>query len=119
MNELQEFISDCKKINPKITQNYHLVDGRNQEVYHPEIFGSEFFKDDLEKIINNFPIVTEYDATARNRLIGISKLINSSIPNITRLQKLKDTLDQLDHRRGTNWRLLFPAIDRFFQENKL
>jgi hypothetical protein len=47
--EVQKIISEYKqKINPKIVQGYHLVDSGYEEIYHPEIFGSEFFKEKLE-----------------------------------------------------------------------
>lgn len=119
MNEMQEKIIEYKKINPKIRIDYHVVDGINAEIYHPIIFGDSFFKKSLEKLIDNFPIMVNGDEESKSRLEGIVKLISKGEVDKTRLKKLKLTLDQLDFRRKTNWRMLFPEIDNFFKEHEI
>lgn len=119
INEMQNKIIEYKKINPKIRIDYHLVDGINKETYHPEIFGSTFFKEKIDTLIKNFPIVISGDSESRDRLSGIAKLIAKGEVDNIRLKKLKLTLDQFDLRRKTNWRNLFPEIDQFFNENNI
>lgn len=119
MNEMQQKISEYKTINPKIRIDYHMVDGIAEEVFHPEIFGHHFFKEELTQLVTDFPIAVNGDEDSKNRLQGIATLIsNGKVDNI-RLKKLKLTLDQLDFRRKTNWRSLFPKIDNFFKENNI
>jgi organic radical activating enzyme len=115
--ELQDKISEYKKINPNITQAYHIVDGANEIVYRPEIFGGEFYSEYLDELVSTYPIVREWDNNAKQRLEGLAKLIKSSTRDVERLKMLKTTLDQLDFRRKTNWRELFPKIDEYFNSN--
>ena len=114
---LQNKINEYKKINPKILQEYYLVDSGFEKVYHPEIFGGEFFKDELHQLLDEFPIEKDWDHSCRQRLEGIVQLIDSSAPDQVRLSMLKQTLNQIDHRRGTNWKSLWPEIDQYFTNN--
>jgi len=116
-SELQQRIAEYKKDYPKILQEYYLVDSGYEKIYHPEIFGKDFFKQELEHLLNTFPVVTEWDNNSRQRLEGIVKLISNSTADISRLQLLKQTLTQLDYRRGTNWKLLWPEIDQYFDQH--
>lgn len=115
--DLQNMISEYKKDNPKITQTYYFVDGQNEKVFHPEIFGKHFFKTQLDELLRTMPITTEWDNQSRDRLDGICKLMDNAIPDPARLKMLKDTLDQIDYRRNTNWRALWPEIEEYFIEN--
>jgi len=117
--ELQNRIAEYKKQNPKITQAYLAVDSGYEEIYHPSIFGSTFFKSKLDELLEKYPITTEWDLKTRNRLEGICSMINAQKPDWPRLGKLRDTLDIIDQRRGTDWKMLFPHINQYFIENKI
>jgi organic radical activating enzyme len=117
--ELQNRIADYKKQNPKITQAYHVVDSGYEEVYHPSIFGGTFFKSKLDELLNNYPLTTEWDTEARQRLEGICSMIATHSPDRLRLNKLKETLNMIDQRRNTDWKMLFPNINQYFMENKI
>jgi pyruvate-formate lyase-activating enzyme len=117
--ELQQRIAEYKKQNPKITQAYHLVDSGPDEIYHPSMFGSQFFKHKLDTLLAQYPVSTEWDIEARSRLEGICKLMDAARQDTARLTKLRDTLDMIDHRRNTNWRELFPEIDQYFIEHRI
>jgi hypothetical protein len=117
-NDLQKLLGDYKKQNPRITQNYHLPDA-HKEIYHPEIFGGEFWMSSLDDIEKGFTLATEFDQQCLQRLIGIKKSILAGKPDHRRLNLLKQTLDQLDLRRGTNWKSLFPAIDQYFSTHEI
>lgn len=117
VRQMQSAIKDYKIINPKILQSYHVVDSGYQEIYHPDMFGSDFFKHELEQLLAEFPVSTEWDHEARLRLEGICKLISAAEPDSLRLTKLHATLDMIDQRRGTNWKELFPDISLYFNNN--
>lgn len=115
--DLQKKIAEYKTINPKIVQEYYLVDSGFEKIYHPEIFGKDFFNEDLNRLLLEFPITTEWDNNARQRLEGIVQLIEHSKIDVDRLAMLKQTLNQIDYRRGTDWKQLWPEIVQFFNEN--
>jgi pyruvate-formate lyase-activating enzyme len=117
--QMQQAIGEYKKINPKILQEYHMVDSGYQEIYHPDMFGSEFFNTELTHLLDEFPITSEWDHQARLRLDGICKLIQSSKPDPLRLTKLYATLDIIDNRRKTDWKSLFPEINAYFKTNRI
>lgn len=118
VNDLQKLLGVYKKQNPRITQNYHLPDA-HKEIYHPEIFGGNFWRPVLEDIENGFVLATEFDQQCLERLQGIKKSILAGSPDIRRLGLLKQTLDQLDLRRGTDWKSLFPIIDQYFTTHEI
>lgn len=117
--DLQQRIAEYKKQNPKITQAYHVVADGLEEIYHPEIFGTNFFKNKLDNLLASYPITTDWDTESAKRLEGICLLMNNKQPDRVRLSKLRNTLDMIDQRRNTNWRELFPEITQYFIEHKI
>lgn len=117
--ELQDKLTEYKKVNKSIVQAYHMVDGDNLEIYHPGIFGNNFFNKQMEILVDRYPIAQEWDNVAKSRLIGFAKLLQSSTIEPVRLQKLKNTLNEIDRRRNTNWISLFPDINNFFIEHNI
>ena len=118
-NEFQSKIVSWKKINPSIVQDYFVVDGVNLITLHPEIFGQEFFSQQLHDIANNFICATDQDNLYKNKLLGLVNTLLSGSIDPVRLKKLQLTLDQTDQRRNTNWRELWPEIDQFFHEQNI
>lgn len=120
MWQLQNIIENYKNNGFKISQQYHLVTGKiATELYHPLVFGSNFFKDSLNKLVNSFPVTDPWDNEEKKRIVGITKYLSSgnTPPDITRLNKLKDKLDEFDIRRGTDWKSLYPEINEFMLEH--
>lgn len=115
--DLQRRIAEYKKLNPKITQAYHVVDSGYEEIYHPNLFGASFFKGKLDELVAHYPITTEWDIETRKRLEGVCLMIDAEKPDELRLSKLHATLDMIDQRRGTDWKKLFPNINQYFIEN--
>ena len=111
---LQQKIAGYKQtVNANINQAYHAVDDHNG-IWRPEIFGGEFFKKKFDNLLKSYPNDTHLDTISRQRLEGIVKLTEHSVPDLAKLATLAATLDQLDARRGTDWRKLFPEINEFF-----
>lgn len=117
--ELQRRVAEYKKTYPRILQEYHLVDSGHEKVYHPAIFGPTFFKTYLDQLLEEFPICSQWDNNARQRLEGIVKLVGNSSVDTVGLQMFQNTMNSIDHRRHTDWKQLWPEIDQFLKENGL
>ena len=117
--DLQRKIAEYKKTNPKILQDYHVVDSGLEKIYHPDIFGKDFFQDQLNMLLDEFPVATEWDNQSRKRLDGIVRLFATGDMQIDRLQMLKQTLNMIDQRRSTDWKSLWPEINQYFSENNI
>ena len=117
--DLQNKIAKYKTSNPKIVQEYYFVDSGYEQIYHPEMFGNEFFREKLHELLDSFPIVTEWDNEARKRLEGIVRFMDQASVDLSRLQMLKNTLNTIDLRRNTDWKKLWPEINDYFVENKV
>ena len=117
--DLQNLIAEYKKTNPKILQEYYLVDSGFEKIYHPEIFGGEFFRSQLQRLTQQFPISTPWDQHTKSRLDGIVRMLDCSSADVDRLQMLKQTLNMVDQRRGTDWKKLWPEIDQYFNEKNI
>jgi len=76
----------------------------------PTILGGDVFKQDFETILSLMPDVTDDDKNAIMYMKGIATQIEKSKPNLEQINNLKIFLDELDRRRNTNWRKLFPWI---------
>jgi len=105
---LLEIIKKYRKIKPKIALRFGLVGTRPW--MHPNIFGKNFWEEDLKKILKELPIDDERDLIAKKYIEGIFKQIPEE-PNTEQIKKLKFFLDQLDQRRNTNWRSVYPYLD--------
>ena len=62
------------------------------------------------KLINE---IEDYDGRSlfKNHLIGIWKSFEKTKPNKKLINKMKFYLDELDRRRNTNWRKIYPYLD--------
>jgi len=103
-----------EKIN-QYSQNRHIghyfqfVTG--YDFQHPEIFDYSMWADDFERILAVMPTDTVIHQEAISRMIGLQKrLQNTCRQDNIKIGKLHTYLDEMDHRRGTNWRELFPYL---------
>lgn len=117
MPDLQRLLNNYFENGYQLNQTFGYVDGPNQELYDPAIFGGEFFAEDLETMLEILPENTDQQKRVKQNFQGIATYISKSKPNWLRLKKLYVTLEEYDHRRGTDWKLLFPEINQFFLEN--
>ena len=83
---------------------------------NPNIFGNVFAKD-FAKIISIMPTDSDININFRNYMIGISKEISAKEPNIEQIKNLKIYLDELDRRRNTNYKQLWPWLDDLFADH--
>jgi hypothetical protein len=88
---------------------FMLVDG--DKFQHPEIYDYSMWANDFDRIFKTMRDVTIDDKEARIRMEGIQKrLLNTCKQNDKKIAQLHSYLDELDRRRNTNWRSLFPYL---------
>lgn len=76
----------------------------------PDIFDSELFAKDFENILAVMPRETDNQKGNYEHMLGISKQIAHAPKNPEMIENLKVYLNEIDRRRGTNWRELFPWL---------
>ena len=78
----------------------------------PDIFGAGVFDEDFERIIAAMPATKPSELSAIEHMQGIIKQIQSGPRNPIRINDLKVYLTEIDRRRGTDWRSLFPWLNQ-------
>lgn len=79
---------------------------------HPNIFAYSMWEKDFENIIAIMPKETVKQQEAIPRMIGLQQYLKqSSVHNYSEIKKLHVYLDELDRRRGTDWRKLFGYLE--------
>ena len=107
--KLIEKTNEWKKINPRIATRFSMVVGR--PFMHPSAYGSNFWRDDIKKITQVMKLRNNYDQTEVEYMEGQFKEIQHTDPDHAEIKKLKNFLDILDQRRGTDWRKIYPYLD--------
>ena len=82
-----------------------------------EIFGNLEFKDDVKEIAKILPQETEQDRLAFEYMKGIFAQAFNSKPEYKQINNLIIYLNEKDRRRNTNWRKLFPWLEKY-ENNK-
>ena len=78
---------------------------------HPEIFGGDFWRQDWQRIFRAMPADTVEQREARQRMEGMKARLDATAPNRKEIDKMKIYLDEIDRRRSTDWKSLFPYLD--------
>ena len=79
---------------------------------HPSIFAYDLWHNDFERIYAAMPTQTHQHLEVFPRMEGLQKQLQLSKENdYKKISSLHTYLDELDRRRGTNWRTLFPYLD--------
>lgn len=79
---------------------------------HPKQFAYETWANDFDRILKAMPQDTSDQREAIPRMQGHRKLLQQHTQhNYKKISELHTYLDELDRRRGTNWRELFPYLD--------
>lgn len=94
-----QFVGDAADEN----QRHHM---------HPKQFAYQTWADDFEQTLAAMPKHTEQQQDAVRRMIGMQKTLEPfTTHNYEKIHQLHVYLDELDRRRSTNWRELFPYLD--------
>lgn len=114
MPEFLRRVNEYRKTRP-IYQNFMTV--QDPHPLNPDYFGGDVFVEDFREIVdvlNQAVPLDPYYANLIPYMEGMARQIQASQPNKEKLTQLKAYLDELDHRRGTDWKSLFPwAVEQF------
>ena len=80
-----------------------------------DIFGDLFVKD-FEKTLCMMPQDDQDQSNTYRYLQGIAQQSAANPVNLPEVQKLKTFLDEMDRRRSTDWREVFPWLDPVFKQ---
>ena len=90
---------------------FELYIGPNQFM-NPKIFSYSMWENDFNKIFEVMPTQTVEHQESVLRMQGIQKFLKEYTEHdYAEIQKMKIYFDELDRRRGTNWRALFSYLD--------
>ena len=106
--KLIEVVNRYRKINPKIATHFGMV--LKRPWMHPDIFGKKFWSDDIKNILNVMPTDNERDLIAKKYMEGTFNQLSLESDK-KQIENLKNFLDQIDKRRKTNWREVYPYLD--------
>jgi len=107
MHELLAKMQEWNKTK-KIYNNFMTVQG---PLYmNPDIFGSELFAEDFEKIEKLMLDDTELTRNTKQYMLGIKSQIAMSQPNAKQINLLKIFLENNDSRRNSDYKILFPWL---------
>jgi pyruvate-formate lyase-activating enzyme len=105
--DLLTYVNAIRKHRP-IHHAFSLVEGRPH--LHPRIFGSGFFDNDFERILQSMPTEKTWDKHNIDYMQGLIKTTNSSTVDLQSKRNLKHYLNEIDRRRATNWQITFPWL---------
>lgn len=95
--------------------HYFSTTVMTHEFLHPGIFGSGFFSSDFDAILDEMPSETWQQKEARKYMAGIKSQVDSCVRDNMKIQQLMIFLDEMDRRRGTDWKQVFPWLIEEFE----
>ena len=75
-----------------------------------DMLGSEFFQEDFDKILKMHPQESEDDRQAYQNILGLIQTIKTNNPSPKKIKEFIEVYDELDRRRNTDWRSVYPHI---------
>lgn len=111
MAEFYRRIGEWRKQRPDITYGWNTV--VNPQHFNPDIFGP-YVMQYVDDLIAAVPVETDRDRSEIKYLDGIRKQIAASEINPQRLNNLRMLLDEIDRRRGTDWKSIYPWMVEAF-----
>ena len=98
--------------NRKISYSFMTIQDNQRPWMDPAIFGGGVFEEDFDAILAEMRNTNDSERSAREHMQGIRTQIVSARRNVKMINGLKDYLNEIDRRRDTDWKLLFPWLDQ-------
>ena len=106
--QLIEVVNRYRKIR---TINQHQSFITNRWWMHPDVYGYDFWKKDIENTLRVMPEESAMDIRSKKYMESKFNSLPRRKPDLEKIKTLKHFLNQLDERRNTNWREVFPHLD--------
>ena len=110
---LFEKINEWDKIR---TVHWHGNSVKEPDYMLIDMFGN-IFEDDFNRAIDLMPTQSPEQLNAKEHLKDIREQVKQSQPDLTKIKKLCIFLNNMDQRRGTNWRSVYPWLEELFQQH--
>ena len=78
----------------------------------PANFGAGVFDSAFDEILLEMRDFHPHEKSIKHHMEGIAKQISAAPRNVPMINALKQYLDEIDRRRNTQWRDLFPWLDQ-------
>jgi hypothetical protein len=111
--DLLDFVNHHRH-NRRIYHSFGLVQLRTQ--LQPGIFGPGFFSQHFQRILDRMPNTDDWQHRNIEYMNGIMRLIDSQGEDQQQQQYLVHYLNEIDRRRGLDWRSTFPWLDQHIKE---
>jgi len=109
--ELVEKINEWNdRRNPWNPISYSFMSVMTPPEMVPDIFGPGVFEQDFERLLAAMRERNPSEVSAKEHMRGIMQQITTTPQNDERIADLKVYLTELDRRRGTDWKQLFPWL---------
>jgi MoaA/NifB/PqqE/SkfB family radical SAM enzyme len=97
------------KMKRQLGHYFTVVDGKDEQL--PQNYNYNLWEKDFEIILKKLSGNDYESQDVWNRMSGINEMLKTQCQqNDKNIKVLHDYLDELDRRRGTNWRQLFPYL---------
>jgi hypothetical protein len=96
--------------NNSVHWSFETITGNFDSGQNHRVFGPDFFAEDFDKILSSMSQNTEDEKLSYKHMQGIALTQANSVAQPDKINNLKNYLDELDRRRGLNWRQLFPWL---------
>jgi hypothetical protein len=94
--------------------HHSFMNVTDPNLLNPEVFGAGVFDDDFDRVLALMPEETDRQRGHKEHMLGIKMKIANHPRDLKRIHQLRVYLDEMDRRRGTSWRELFPWLDQSF-----
>ena len=111
MKYLQHKLIEWRKLK-KVSQYFGLV--VNWDFLHPRVMPWQMWEEDFGEVLDLMgqDLVNADNKEAYKMMKGITmQLRQYSEYEMGKIEQMKLYLDEIDHRRSTNWREVFPYLD--------
>jgi hypothetical protein len=113
MPEFLEYLNEQRK-KRKIGQYFTTPSAQTGPTYmHPKILQGKEFQESFAKILNLMKSESEEEKTMLKYMQGIIAECQNDLQNDEEIVKLLTFLNEKDRRRNTNWRVLFPWLEKY------
>lgn len=110
---LPELLEKIQRWNQQRRVHHYQNSVNNPSYMFIDIFG-DIFAQDFDRALSLKPTSTPEEQASHDYLSGIARQSVFKGPNVPEIQKLFNFLNEIDRRRSTSWRQIFPWLETEF-----